>query len=68
MCFLKKPFLQRVESTIQKGLSLESSTYATFSPLDASLSKALSNSNCTIIKFIHRLQNPHGVYSSRLKK
>jgi len=68
MRFLKEPFLQKVESTIQKGLSLESSTYATLSSLDASLSKAVSNSNCTIIRFFHRLQNPHGIYSSRLKK
>jgi hypothetical protein len=64
MCFLKEPF----ESVLQKTLSLESSTQRTLTSLDASLSKAISNSNCTLIKFLTRLQNPHGVYENRLKK
>jgi hypothetical protein len=64
MCFLKEP----LKSTIQKTLSFESSTYATLSSLDASLSTALNNSNSTLIKFLTRLQNPHGVYEQRLKK
>jgi hypothetical protein len=68
MCFLKQPLLQTLESTIQKTLSLEDSTHLYLESLDASLSKALNNSNCTIVKSLTRLQNPHGVYEQRLKK
>jgi hypothetical protein len=68
MWFLKEPFLQTLESTIQKTLSLNHSTNIYLESLDASLSKALNNSNCAFIKFLTRLQNPHGVYEQRLKK
>jgi hypothetical protein len=68
MCFLKEPLLQTLESTIQKTLSLDHSTNLYLSSLDLSLSKALNNSNCALIKFLTRLQNPHGVYEQRLKK
>jgi transposase len=68
MCFLKKPLLQTLKSTIQKSLSLSSSTHLYLNSLSAPLSTALNNSNSTLIKFLTRLQNPYGVYEQRLKK
>jgi hypothetical protein len=68
MCLNPSPFLQILEPAIQTVLNLEQSAHLHLNSLDATLSHHLSTSNNTLLKLLYRWQNPHGVYTSRLKR